>query len=143
MFQDELVRTYRAFLAKRRALRPEAEYRQPTEEEWREFQRHFELRKVELGTCGRPYGTPCQHEHACIRCPMLRIDPRARPRLAAIIQNLTARVEEARTYGWLGEAEGLHVSLAAAKDKLTHLDRTERATKPSTTNLGIPVIRGD
>lgn len=28
-------------------------------------QRHFELRKVSLGTCGRPYGTPCKHEHAC------------------------------------------------------------------------------
>jgi hypothetical protein len=26
--------------------------------EWQEFQQHFELRKLELGTCGRPYGTP-------------------------------------------------------------------------------------
>jgi len=25
---------------------------------------HFAKRKVELGTCGRAYGTPCQHEHA-------------------------------------------------------------------------------
>jgi hypothetical protein len=30
---------------------------------------HFDKRKVELGTCGRPYGTPCQHEHACIPRP--------------------------------------------------------------------------
>jgi hypothetical protein len=140
VFQDELVRAYRAFLAKRRALRPEAEYRQPTDEEWREFQRHFELRKVELGTCGRPYGNSCQHEHACIRCPMLRIDPRARGRLTEIMQNLTARIEEARAYGWLGEVEGLQVSLAAAKDKLVQLNRAEHTATSCITNLGIPVI---
>ena len=34
-----------------------------------EFEEHFDKRKVELGSCARPYGTPCQHEHACIRCP--------------------------------------------------------------------------
>lgn len=33
VFQDELVRAYRAFLTTRRALRPAAEYRQPTNEE--------------------------------------------------------------------------------------------------------------
>jgi integrase len=63
VFQDDLIRSYRSFLAQRRTLRPEAEYRDPTDEEWREFQQHFALRKVELGTCGRPYGTPCKHEH--------------------------------------------------------------------------------
>ncbi|MFE7112044.1 hypothetical protein ACFU98_31090 [Streptomyces sp. NPDC057575] len=24
---------------------------------------HFDKRRVELGSCGRPYGTPCPHEH--------------------------------------------------------------------------------
>jgi hypothetical protein len=24
---------------------------------------------VELGTCGRPYGTPCQHEHGSSGVP--------------------------------------------------------------------------
>jgi hypothetical protein len=43
----------------------------------------------------------------------------------------------------LGEGEGLQVSLAAAKDKLVHLDRTERAAKSSTTDLGVPVIPDD
>lgn len=66
VFQEDLVRTYRAFLQQRRAMRPEAEYREPTDEEWQEFQQHFELRKLELGDCGRPYGTPCKHEHACL-----------------------------------------------------------------------------
>jgi hypothetical protein len=69
VFQGELINSYRAFLEARRAVRPAAEYREPTEDEWQEFQQHFELRKVELGTCGRPYGTPCQHENACFAAP--------------------------------------------------------------------------
>jgi Phage integrase family len=140
VFQDDLVRTYRAFLDQRRAMRPEAEYREPTDEEWREFQQHFERRKLELGDCGRPYGTPCRHEHACIRCPMLRIDPGQRPRLAEIIRNLNDRIAEARMNGWLGEVEGLQVSLQAAKAKLSKL-KPASAPTASITDLGIPVIR--
>ncbi|MFD4860670.1 tyrosine-type recombinase/integrase [Streptomyces atratus] len=103
VFQDDLVRTYRGFLDRRRADRPQEEYREPTEQEWRDFQQHFELRKVSLGTCGRPYGTPCKHEHACIRCPVLQIDPRQRGRLIEIIQNLRERIREARGNGWLAD----------------------------------------
>jgi Phage integrase family len=33
VFDEEIVRSYRAFLNTRRALRPEAEYREPTEQE--------------------------------------------------------------------------------------------------------------
>jgi hypothetical protein len=64
VFQDDLIRSYRAFLDKRRAARPSEEYREPTDQEWQEFQKHFQVRKVALGTCGRPYGASCQHEHA-------------------------------------------------------------------------------
>ena len=56
VFQDDLIRSYRAFLDKRRATRPSGEYREPTNQEWQEFQKHFQSRKVALGTCGRPYG---------------------------------------------------------------------------------------
>ena len=65
VFDEALVRAYRTFLDRRRELRPDTEYREPTPSEWDEFQQHFELRKLELGTCGRPYGAPCVHEHAC------------------------------------------------------------------------------
>ena len=140
VFQDDLVRTYRAFLDQRRSVRPEAEYREPTDDEWREFHEHFELRKLELGTCGRPYGSPCKHEHACIRCPMLRVDPQQRPRLVTIIRNLADRIAEARDNGWLGEVEGLHISLDAARAKLAALDRTKPTPGANITNLGIPVI---
>ena len=41
--------------------------------------------------------------------------------------------------GWLGEAEGLRVSLAAARDKVTQLD--EQARRAVTVSLGIPAYR--
>jgi site-specific recombinase XerD len=139
VFQDELIRSYRAFLDTRRAARPIEEYREPTAAEWTEFQQHFHNRKLELGDCGRPYATPCSHEHACIRCPMLRVDPRARGRLAEIISNLRDRIDEANANGWRGEAQGLQTSLTAAAVKLAGLDRNLRAAAPlGVVNLGMP-----
>ena len=141
VFQDDLIRSYRAFLGKRRATRPAEEYREPTDQEWQEFQQHFQLRKVALGTCGRPYGASCQHEHACMRCAMLRVSPQQRPRLTEIIHNLRERVAEARMNGWLGEVQGLQVSLEAAKRKLASLDRSiERNRRTGPTDLGMPAI---
>ncbi|MGW9389170.1 tyrosine-type recombinase/integrase [Streptomyces globisporus] len=141
VFQDDLIRSYRSFLAQRRTLRPEAEYRDPTDEEWRDFQQHFALRKVELGTCGRPYGTSCKHEHACVRCPMLRMDPGQRKRLIEIIHSLTDRIKEAKLNGWLGEAEGLQVSLQAASKKLTAMDQAHARSAARITDLELPKIR--
>jgi hypothetical protein len=140
VFNDDLVRTYRAFLDKRRAQRPEAEYREPTDQEWRDFQQHFQERKLELGQCGRPYGTSCKHEHSCIRCPSLRLDPTARTRLVDIAANLRDRIQEARMNGRLGEVQGLQVSLDAAATKLATLDRIRDRPNPGPVALGIPVI---
>jgi integrase len=141
VFQDDLIRAYRAFLDTRRATRPEDEYREPTDAEWTEFQQHFELRKLELGSCGRPYATPCRHEHACIRCPMLRVDPTQRARLVEIIANLGDRITEARMNGWHGEVQGLRTSLDAATRKLASLDRTTPRGRPGLTDLGLPATR--
>ena len=88
VYPEEVINGHRAFIARRRALRPAEEYRTPTEEEWAEFLGHFERRRLSLGTCGRSYGTPCIHEHSCIRCPLLRPDPAQRPRLTQIRDNL-------------------------------------------------------
>jgi hypothetical protein len=142
IFQDDLVRSYRAFVDQRRATRPDAEYREPTAEEWAEFQPHFQLRKLELGTCGRPYGTPCQHEHACIRCPMLHIDPRQRQRLVEIIDNLRQRIGEATERRWLGEVQGLQISLDAAESKLTAADRISRTTTSGPRLVGLSSLLG-
>jgi hypothetical protein len=122
VYPDEAVQAYLAFLARRRALRPTDEYRNPTDEEWQKFLGHFERRKVSIGTCARAFGTPCIHEHACVRCSMLWPDPSQRARLSEIRDNLIARAAEARREGWLGEAEGLDVSLEGAEEKLAQLD---------------------
>ena len=70
VYPDEAITAHRAFLARRRALRPGEEYRQPTDDEWQQFLGHFERRKVSVGTCGRAFATPCIHEHACVRCSL-------------------------------------------------------------------------
>jgi integrase len=136
VYPDEAIQAHLAFLARRRALRPSEEYRVPTDEEWQQFLGHFERRKVAAGTCGRAFGTPCPHEHACIRCPMLWPDPAQKARLTEIRDNLTARITEAEHEGWLGEIEGLKISLAGAEDKLAQISRHS-----TTANLGIPAIR--
>lgn len=136
VYPEEAINGHRAFLARRRELRPSQEYRTPTDEEWDEFLGHFQRRKVALGDCGRAYGTSCIHEHSCIRCSLLRADPAQRPRLTGLRDNLRARIGEAEREGWLGEAEGLKVSLAAAQQKLGQLD--ELARRRSTIHLGMP-----
>ena len=66
VYPEEVINGHRAFVARRRALRPGEEYRTPTDEEWAEFVGHFEHRKVSVGDCGRSYDTPCIHEHSCL-----------------------------------------------------------------------------
>jgi len=138
VYPEEVINGHRAFIARRRALRPSEEYRTPTEEEWAEFIGHFEHRKVAVGDCGRSYDTPCIHEHSCLRCPLLRPDPAARPRLVQIRDNLIARIAEAVAHRWLGEAEGLKVSLAGARAKLAQMDQI--SARRTQIQLGIPTF---
>jgi len=72
---------------------------------------------------------------------MMRVDPQQRPRLIAIIRNLGDRITEARHNGWMGEVEGLQISLDAARAKLVALDRAKPRPGINVTNLGIPVLR--
>ncbi|MFJ6722233.1 hypothetical protein [Streptomyces sp. NPDC091259] len=44
--------------------------------------------------------------------------PTQRSRLVEIHDNLIARIEEAKREGWLGEVDGLQVSLAGAEAKI-------------------------
>ena len=125
VYPDEAIQAHLAFLARRRALRPGEEYRVPTDKEGEEFLGHFELRKVATGTCGRAFGNPRVHEHSCLRCSMQWPDPAQHTRIA-----------EAEHEGWLGEVEGLKVSLAGAQDKLAQLDRRSGTT----VTLGIPGV---
>ena len=136
VYPDEAIQAHLAFLARRRRLRPSEEYRTPSDEEWQEFLGHFERRKVATGLCGRAFSTPCIHENACLRCSMHWPDPAQRPRLAEIRDNLIARIAEAEREGWLGEVEGLQITLAGAEDKLAQVDKRTRTG--TSTDLGTP-----
>jgi hypothetical protein len=79
------------------------------------------------------------HENACLRCSMHWPDPAQRPRLAEIRDNLIARIAEAEREGWLGEVEGLQVTLAGVDDKLAQIDRRPR--NGTAVDLGVPTTR--
>jgi hypothetical protein len=62
---------------------------------------------------------------------MLRPDPAQRARLEDIRTNLTERAREAETKGWLGELEGIQISITAAEEKLATMDRIVRLEMPT------------
>ncbi|MFD8536364.1 tyrosine-type recombinase/integrase [Streptomyces rubrogriseus] len=138
VFDEDVIRHYQEFLHHRREARPEGEYRDTTDREWGEFEEHFDRRKVELGSCGRPYGTPCQHEHACIRCPMLHINPKMLGRLEELEADLLARLQQAEGENWLGEVEGINLTLTFLRGKR---EETQRQAQRPTVELGIPTRR--
>jgi len=132
VYPQEVIHHYRRYIDQRRAGRPSNEYREPTDVEWQEFRDHFSLRKVALGTCERPYGTPCEHEHACLRCPMLRMDPAQMPRLLQIEANTRERLEEAHKMQWLGEVSGLQDGLRHIAEKKRQAQRLKEQADPTT-----------
>ena len=75
VYPEEAINGHRAFISRRRQLRPGEEYRTSTDTEWDEFLGHFERRCVVLGNCGRAYGTACIHERSRTRCSLRRINP--------------------------------------------------------------------
>jgi len=119
VFPEHLITAHQAFIERRRQLRPIGEDRIADTDEWAEFENHFLLRRVALGECHRPYGTPCVHEHACTRCRFLRVDPAALGRINEMTDNAEQRLVEAKDRAWLGE-------VAALEEGLKHL-RTRQA----------------
>jgi hypothetical protein len=57
-----------------------------------------------------------------------------------IIHNLTERIAEAKMNGWLGEVEGLRVSLRAAQTKLMTLNGQRKTLGGTITDLGLPIL---
>lgn len=142
VFEEDVVRHYQQHLATRRTLRPPEEYREVTAQEWNEFEEHFDKRRVELGSCGRPYGTPCQHEHACVRCPMLSVNPKMLSRLEELEADLLVRRERAKQEQWLGEIDGIDLTLNFLQQKKEQARRSSRIDA-SVVNLGIPESRSE
>src|SRR5437763_999726 len=84
-------------------------------------------------TADHPQPRPSPHP---TEQPACRPDPAQRARIAETRGNLTARIAEAEHQGWLGEVEGLKISLAGAEDKLAQIDRRSHTTVA----LGIPAV---
>ncbi len=82
-----------------------------------------------------PTAPLARHEHACIRCPMLRVNPAMLPRLDELEADLLARRARAETEGWIGELEGLDVTLTFLHDKR---EQARRLPLPDSTDLGVP-----
>ena len=96
VYPEEVINGHRAFITRRRALRPGRGIPHPHRRRMGRVPRPLRTAQTRpSATCGRSYATPCIHEHACIRCPLLRPDPAQRPRLAEIRGNLIARIAEA------------------------------------------------
>jgi hypothetical protein len=100
-----------------------------------EFEEYFDKRKVELGSCGRPYGTSYQHEHACLRCAQLHINSKMLLRLDELEADLENRKKRASAEEWLGEIEGIERALPAPTRQARRRSRTTHQV-----NLGMPIV---
>ena len=69
----------------------------------------------------------------------MRPDPAQRGRLEEIRDNLHDRIAEAGREGWLGEIEGLKVSLAGTEDKLAQIDASLQR-QDQAVHLGMPAF---
>jgi len=130
IYPQEVFARYQQFIQRRRDARPVEDYRAPSAGELAEFADHFGQRRIELGTCVRPYGTPCVHEHACLRCPFQQIEPDQLPRLIQIQSDITGRIEAARDNEWLGDVAQLEQTLRHVDDKHAQLLRLVADPQP-------------
>ena len=69
---------------------------------------------------------------------MLQVNPKMLPRLDELEADLLARRERAQQEGWLGEIDGLDLTLSLLRQKR---DQTRRTLRPTSTDLGMPAAR--
>jgi hypothetical protein len=79
-------------------------------------------------TSRRAQNVPRYFGQRDLRCSMHWPDPDQRQRIVDIRDNLIARITEAEREGWLGEVEGLRISLTGANDKLAQINRRHTTT---------------
>ena len=138
VYPEEVINGHRAFVARRRALRPGEEYRTPTDEEWAEFVGHFDTARSPSVTAAAPTTPPGSTSTAacaarCCARPRRPTPPDRDPRQPHRPHH------RGRIQRWLGEAEGLKVSLAGAEAKLAQMDQIA-ARRSQAVDLGIPTF---
>ena len=137
VYPAEAISSHRAFIARRRALRPPGNTALPPTE-WHEFLAHFQRRKVAVGTAAAPTRPPASMNTPASAAPCLTPDPAQRGRLeesGTVSWTASTRPRE----GWLGEIEGLKVSLAATNDKIAQLDASLQR-QDQAVHLGMPAF---
>ena len=139
VYPDEVINGHRAFIARRRALRPSAEYRVPTEQEWERVPRPLRTPQA-LPRHLRPL---LRHPlHPRTRLPALpAAAPRPRPTPPAGRDPRQPARPHRRSppQGWLGEVDGLQISLTGARQKLAQLDQIAATDRPAPTS-GCPAF---
>ncbi|MFK0121329.1 hypothetical protein ACIQR3_36470, partial [Streptomyces sp. NPDC090994] len=73
-----------------------------------------------------------------IRCPMLHVNPKMLVRLTELEADLLQRRAQAKAEGWIGEIEGIDLTLTFLRAKR---DETQRRAQRPTLHLGIPARR--
>ncbi len=63
---------------------------------------------------------------ACVRCPMLHVNPKMLGRLDELETDLVARRQRAELEGWTGEAEGIDLTLTFLRSKREDAQRRIR-----------------
>ena len=139
VYDHDVIEHHRAFIARRRALRPSEEYREPTDAEWDEFLGHFAKRKVELGMCGRALRNPLPTRARLCPMRMLRPDPDATAPTRRDHRQPARAARRGHERGWLGEVEGLEASLAAGQQKLAAMTRRP-ARGDGPVSIGMPAL---
>ena len=69
-----------------------------------------------------------------VRCPVLQVDPKMLPRLDELEEDLVERRTRAEQEGWLGEIEGIDLTLTFLRQKREQAQRHRRTT----VILGLP-----
>lgn len=72
-----------------------------------------------------------------LRCPMLAMNPKMLPRLDEIEEDLMARRDRAEHEAWLGEVEGIDLTLTFLRRRR---EETRRLTRIAPVELGIPAL---
>lgn len=70
---------------------------------------------------------------------MLQINPKMLPRLDELEADLTSRRHRAEQEGWLGEIEGIDLTLSFLRSKR---HQTRRLNQHGTVKLGMPSLAG-
>ena len=138
VFAEDVVAHYQEYLTHRRSLRPDRGVRpgQPRGMGGvRGALRQAQGRARQLRSSLR---NALQHEHACIRCPMLQVNPKMLPRLAELEKDLLLRRKRAEEEQWLGEVEGIDATLTFLRAKQAD---AARLFKRPVIDLGLPTSR--